>query len=225
MKKKEQETTLFIIAFLLFASTTTSFASVASFQALGDLPGGDFSSIARAVSADGAVVVGQSSSLSSGPVYLEAFRWTLTGGMKGLGDLPGGSFKSGASAVSANGAVVVGRSDSASGWKVVRWENGIITSLDFGGTAYGVSADGAVVVGYTKTPSVNSEAFRWTEAGGVQVLGILDGYYNSSALAVSSDGLVVVGNSDGVGLLEAFRWTPTGGMALLEAPRPTGQSW
>jgi probable HAF family extracellular repeat protein/parallel beta-helix repeat protein len=213
MKSKKMAVLAALVLFFGFVST--SFAATASFQGLGDLPGGDFSSIARGVSADGSVVVGQSSSLSSGPVYLEAFRWTLTGGMQGLGDLSGGSFKSGASAVSDDGSVVVGRGNSDSGWKVVRWENGIITSLDFGGYAHDVSANGAVVVGYTRTPSVDSEAFRWTEAGGMQVLGMLDGFSNSSALAVSSDGLVVVGASSGVGLLEAFRWTLTGGMQGL----------
>jgi hypothetical protein len=52
-------------SFLLFASCL-SFALSASatpmFRALGDLPGGDFSSTANAVSADGFVVVGGSRS-------------------------------------------------------------------------------------------------------------------------------------------------------------------
>ena len=43
----------------------------ASFQGLGDLPGGSFYSTAYGVSADGSVVVGLSGS-ASGP---EAFRW------------------------------------------------------------------------------------------------------------------------------------------------------
>ena len=43
----------------------------ASFQGLGDLPGGDFNSAAYAISADGSVVAGQSSSASgSGATYL-----------------------------------------------------------------------------------------------------------------------------------------------------------
>ena len=58
----------------------------AFFQGLGDLPGGDFKSAAYAISADGSVVAGQSSSASGS----EAFRWTLAGGIVGLGDLAGG---------------------------------------------------------------------------------------------------------------------------------------
>jgi probable HAF family extracellular repeat protein len=53
---------------------------------LGDLAGGDCYSKARAVSADGTVVVGMGTSDSGS----EAFLWTAGGGMVGLGDLPGG---------------------------------------------------------------------------------------------------------------------------------------
>jgi probable HAF family extracellular repeat protein len=57
---------------------------------LGDLPGGEFHSVAIGVSADGSVIVGPSDSASG----YEAFRWTSDGGMVGLGDLPGGWFQS-----------------------------------------------------------------------------------------------------------------------------------
>ena len=53
----------------------------ASFQGLGDLPGGRFSSYAFAVSADGLFVVGASSSTLGS----EAFLWTKARGMRGLG--------------------------------------------------------------------------------------------------------------------------------------------
>ena len=59
-------------------------------QALGDLSGGVFTSLAFGVSDNGLVVVGQGDSargaVGSGR---EAFRWTQAGGMVGLGDLPG----------------------------------------------------------------------------------------------------------------------------------------
>ncbi|MFM7792320.1 MAG: PEP-CTERM sorting domain-containing protein, partial [Microcystis panniformis] len=59
----------------------------ASFQGLGFLPGGSFSrSFAHGVSADGSVVVGESSSVNS---PAEAFRWIQGTGMVGLGFLPG----------------------------------------------------------------------------------------------------------------------------------------
>jgi probable HAF family extracellular repeat protein len=65
-----------------------SAAGAAPFVGLGDLPGGDLSSFALGVSADGSVVVGAGNSAAGN----EAFRWTAATGMAGLGDLPGGSF-------------------------------------------------------------------------------------------------------------------------------------
>ena len=78
---------------------------------LGDLPGGDFFSEARAVSADGTVVAG----FSSTALGFEAFRWTSGGGMVGLGDLPGGIFSSRALGVSADGTRVLGFSRTTLG--------------------------------------------------------------------------------------------------------------
>lgn len=77
---------------------------------LGDLPGGGFWSYATGVSGDGAVVVGGSTSFSSGVNDLEAFRWTSATGMVPLGDLPGGRYASVATDVSADGNIVVGYS-------------------------------------------------------------------------------------------------------------------
>lgn len=59
----------------------------------------------------------------------------------------------------------------------------------------GVSADGLVVVGASNSLN-GTEAFRWTEAGGMQGLGALfAGNFHSEATGVSSDGAVVVGSS------------------------------
>ena len=59
----------------------------AVFQGLGDLPGGNFYNQAYVVSADGSVVVG----FSNTALGIEAFRWTVAGGMEDLGDLPDNS--------------------------------------------------------------------------------------------------------------------------------------
>ena len=67
---------------------------------IGDLPGGGFYSIARDVSDDGSVIVGESKS-SGG---FQAFRWTPSRGMQGLGDFQGGTFDSRGFAVSADGS-------------------------------------------------------------------------------------------------------------------------
>jgi probable HAF family extracellular repeat protein len=58
-----------------------------TFETLGDLPGGEYGSIAINVSADGSVVVGHSITAEGS----EAFRWE-DGSMAGLGGLPGGTF-------------------------------------------------------------------------------------------------------------------------------------
>src|SRR5438874_13395780 len=98
--------------------------SAATFQGIGDLPGGTFYSYATGVSVDGKVVVGASSSASG----YQAFRWTATTGMVPLGDLPGGSFDSGANGVSGDGWIVVGGSSSSTGYQAFRWTatNGMV---------------------------------------------------------------------------------------------------
>lgn len=170
----------------------------ATFQGLGDLPGGVVLSRAYAVSADGSVVVGEGTS-DAGP---EAFRWTPDGGMVGLGFLPGSMNGSKASSVSGDGAVVVGTSR----FETFRWTAG--TGMEGLGhlqgiraTSPAVSADGSTIVGgdcgfsyYMPSPC---EAFRWTEDEGMTGLGLLPGgVLETVATGVSDDGSVVVGYGD-----------------------------
>jgi probable HAF family extracellular repeat protein len=190
---------------------------------LGDLGGGDFHSVARDASADGAMIVGSSISGDSHPLE-EAFRWTAQDGMVGLGHLPGGSFFSGASGVSGDGSVIVGWSSSASGTQAFRWtaHEGMFGLGDLpGGSSYshacGVSRDGSVVVGEATSGS-GTEAFRWTAEEGMVGLGDLPGgTFESTAHAVSADGSVVVG--DGVSDVPqhaAFIWDTEHGMRNLQ---------
>jgi hypothetical protein len=134
-----------------------------------------------AMSADGAVVVGYSTSLNGkGPngsgnviefIYppgsppptqfantnsgYEAFVWTQTGGMVGLGDLPGGIFDSNATGVSANGQFVFGGS-----------------SIDHG-----------------------REGCLWTSANGMQGLGYFNSDYPDSTPSAASNSGIIVGTS------------------------------
>lgn len=78
-------------------------------RGLGALPGRLFRSNARAVSADGSVVVGFS---QLDVARSEAFRWTAGTGIVGLGDLPGGSAESTATAANRDGSIVVGSSST-----------------------------------------------------------------------------------------------------------------
>jgi uncharacterized membrane protein len=87
-----------------------------------------------------------------------------------------------------------------------------------GTQALGISGDGSVIVGAGCVSSGNSEAFRWTAAGGYQVFGDLGGG-SSDARAASFDGSVgsvVVGQSiDTSGIPRAYRWTAAQGMVAL----------
>ncbi|MBD2620846.1 HAF repeat/PEP-CTERM domain-containing protein [Microcystis flos-aquae FACHB-1344] len=201
-------------------------AQAASFQGLGDLPGGIFGSAAYGVSADGSVVVGRSETANGTDFNSEAFRWTQATGMVGLGYLPAPPCVtwteipycpkhikySSASGVSGDGSVVVGSGSlSSAGDTAFRWTQagGMVVLEDLPGTRPGdvpgvkVSADGSVVV---------SGGYRWTQETGAVGLGdLLGGFSYSRASGVSADGSVVVGKSGD----EAFRWTQGTGMVGL----------
>lgn len=138
---------------------------------LGTLPGEDNPySRANAVSADGRVIVGGSSSTG-----FEAFLWTKTDGMIGLGDLtPGSGFSSEALAVSADGSVVVGLSE------------GVNVILGPTGTVF--SAPGAFVWDATHGMRSIQELL---ESDGIAVP--FDLY---RAIDVSADGTVILGTSE-----------------------------
>jgi probable HAF family extracellular repeat protein len=193
---------------------------------LGVLPGSYQGTEARAVSADGSVVVGVGYNASSQP---EAFRWTAADGLQSLGFLPGCN-QSTATGVSADGSVIVGFSEgSGIPEKAFRWtqaggmvELGTLPSGYVSSHANAISADGFVVVGQIATAvggdgSANREAFRWTQAGGYVVLGDLPGIeVRSEAHAVSSDGSVVVGYATGSTFADSsFIWDASNGLRSL----------
>ena len=210
-----------LVLAIICGSTTTLHAGVASFQGLGDLPGGEFFSEAFGISGDGQVVVGWSHSTSDHQAR-EAFRWTATEGMVGLNN-PGAdpAVYSRAIAASHDGSVIVGRRDLAFLWTA---EDGMVflddlTPGDLNAfRANGVSADGSVIVGNAlgDTPM---EAYRWTAQSGAVGLGFLAEAKvmpDSSAAAVSADGLIVTGQGlSGPPDVEAFRWTLKTGMVGL----------
>lgn len=181
---------------------------------LGSVPGGFFgeeSSQANAISADGKVVVGYSSTAS----YInEPCRWVEGVGLQALGVLPGAGILGGAAyGVNAEGSVVVGNSSSGSSVIAFRWTetDGMEPLGDLpGGSAYSiahaVSGDGQIVVGASGSPRTqgvaNVEAFIWTERDGMRSLmdvieddfGIdLGGFHLECAYGISTDGRVIVG--------------------------------
>jgi probable HAF family extracellular repeat protein len=189
---------------------------------LGELPTGKIESEARAASADGAVVVGDSKvedPNDPGKDVKEAFIWE-DGVMTGLGflEIATAKVESVATAVSEDGLVVAGRSkvtDPNNAGKSVKqafiWEDGVMTALgfladdgvDYESEALGISGDGYVVVGKAKNTDPNDanksvkEAFIW-EDGVMTGLGFLQddtSKVESEATAASFDGSVVVGTS------------------------------
>jgi probable HAF family extracellular repeat protein len=184
--------------------------------------------VAWAVSGDGSTVVGWQPipTLSS-----QAFMWTRSGGAVLLGDLPGGPTRGFAQAVSFDGSVIAGTGtidnprapgNGLSGAFVWTKQTGMAAIGPFGiennSEGRGISADGSVVAGWGDG---GPRAYRWTQAGGTQVLLAPDGeqVFSNQAMGISADGSTVVGLQNhlvnGAGAIEAFRWTAAGGMQML----------
>ncbi len=186
---------------------------------LGTLPGGS-NLIAKSVSGDGNWVVGWSQ--VNGGTQLRPFLWSNVAGMMELSLLTGGNAGQ-AAAISGNGMYVAGQSTfagSGSATRAVRWgPNGIVDlgSLVSGGSAYAtaISHDGPVVVGVTATNN-GDRAFRWTQANGMENLGVVppQGTFPTSiAYAINGNGNVIGGRSNS----NAFLWTETTGPVDLKA--------
>ena len=181
-----------------------------SFTGIGSLEGN--SGQARAVSADGTVVVGTSTTAGQD----RAIRWTSAGGITALGSLGAGDSR--ANAASTNGDVIVGRAFNGNTNEAFRWSAGSgmiglgVLSQD-GSEALGVSGDGAVVAGFDGLvgrgcttarlsgtsdcpPQIGTEqAFVWRATTGMQQLPRLPEDPFARAHAVSTDGSTVIGTS------------------------------
>ena len=222
---------ILLAVLVLFLVSNSSFAVTASFQGLGDLPGGYTETIARDVSADGSAVVGTSWS-SSG---CEAFRWTQETGIVGLGSLPDhGSTE--AYGVSYDGSVIVGSIRNSEGReKAFRWTrgSGMVRLKDedyLYSRAYCVSGDGSVVGGETLIywSVFSTEACRWTNDEAPIGLGYFNWcdswsglYFYSEVRDMSNDGSILVGESTynypgcNCCITAAFIWTAEDGMVNL----------
>jgi probable HAF family extracellular repeat protein len=172
---------------------------------LGYLPGSLYSD-AKAVSADGSVIVGLS---MYGDECFEAFRWTAENGMQGLGDLEGGDLYSAAFNISADGSVIIGVGCSESGKEAFRWtaEDGMLglgdlEGGDFFSYASEVSYDGSIIMG-TASTDLGTEAFYWTkETGMLNLKDVLEEKYDldltgwqlTGVSGISADNSKIIGN-------------------------------
>jgi uncharacterized membrane protein len=194
---------------------------------LGLLPGGS-RSVAYGVSADGSVIVGESSSV----IGLEIFWWTASSGMSGLGiappkiNWPGRSWRA-----KPDGSLSIVDDDGrifhlSPGDSSLRTST-IINDLPGANEDTGVrdiSLRGNVAVGSSRLLAEGQVAFIWTPEAGLRSLkdvlindfGLpLDGWSLSIAFAVSDDGQAIVGsglNPDG----NTEAW-----LVRLVAPQPT----
>lgn len=190
-----------------------------------DPPGLPNMSQASGVSGDGTVIVGLSGSPFRPSV---AFRWTEDEGMAALDDFPSGDWGSRASSITDDGTLIAGSSvlGNQPGYYPRRiacyWnEAGRARNLGIPGgyeeaEAQAISRDGKWIVGRVVSEEY-VEAFRWTKAGGMRLLGWLSGQPGESeAYGVAKDGEIIVGYSYGRHSgSEAFIWTEWDGMRPL----------
>jgi probable HAF family extracellular repeat protein len=194
-------------------------------QDLGVLPN-ESRGYSRGISGDGSIVVGACEHSASTEAFGQAFRWTAQEGMVGLGYArPSGSFSQ-ARGISRDGSTIVGRSQSGGPGgpdEPFVWtsSNGMQALPTLAGSpvqalANAVSAHGEVIVGQAQSafPSLHSQAVLWS-GGSILNLGILPGYVDSVAFAVSDDGTVVGGSINASLNFAAFVWSPGVGMQLL----------
>ena len=87
--------------------------------------------------------------------------------------------------------------------------------------AYDIN-DRNTVVGKAETASGDFHAFRWTQAGGLQELAPLPGDFESVAVAVSSDDVVLGYSTAGDLTIRPVSWTPDGVVTELAIEGPDG---
>ncbi|HTF88259.1 MAG TPA: hypothetical protein VK843_07595 [Planctomycetota bacterium] len=190
---------LFTIA---LASILAAEASAQSFQGIGDLTGGAFSSIANSVSADGRTVVGSSVTAAG----TEAVYWR-NGVLTSLGDLAGGAVDGLASGANFDGSVIVGTGKNASAHRPLKWSGAGFSTLtqlpqvagfSGGSTATGISANGQTIVGW----DTDNQTTAYNAVTGYRLdNGVLTGLLvpcpgsasDSGVYATNGDGSVLVG--------------------------------
>ncbi len=164
---------------------------------------------AKAVSADGKVVIGYS---QTGNGEFHAFRWTQEMGTQDLGLLEGFN-KSEAAGMSSDGSVVVGMcavdGQPDSGVACI-WQIGTgVTAIDgfpdgtIWSAATGVSGDGKAVIGVFEINEPDEEmvgifGFRWTQEEGMKYFSdllMMAPRHECNLLAISPDGNVIVGSA------------------------------
>ncbi|MDH3216626.1 MAG: PEP-CTERM sorting domain-containing protein [Candidatus Krumholzibacteria bacterium] len=183
-------------------------------------------SLARAVSINGEVIVGQFyPENSSSPV---AFRWTISTGMVALVDTAAGFERGQAFDVSSDGQYIVGvGSSSITPNQAFRWNAstgvtwlGWLSANLLDSFAYGTSADGSAICGLSFSgDEFGVEVFRWTEADGIVGLGdVPGGLFYAIPHGISEDGTTIVGQTRvSASMEEIFIWREGTGYILPDS--------
>lgn len=202
-------------------NTLITSASGATFQGLGDIPGGGILSYATALSGNGQVVVG--SSTTDGPNV--GFRWE-NGIMTSLGP------QAHPNALSRDGSVIAGTVYKPT--EAFRWTGAEgVVRLGFlpnaprpVSDAGAVSSDGLIIVGSGMGASLDAQAFHWSAAAGMVGLGDIPGTLLLNANSISADGSVILGYGLAGQHYFPFRWTAeTGPIKLTDLPEFSGVDW
>lgn len=119
-------------------------------------------------------------------------------------------------------AIVAGAPGAALGQATFTW---ITPGTGVSATVNAVTPDGTHIVGSYFMPGVGYQAYRWSMATGVELLGQLPGMQNTGPTSVSADGSVIVGGAAASNVnVRAWVWTESTGMQ--ELPRTSEfQRW
>lgn len=175
---------------------------------------------ARAVSADGTQVVGETHT-GAGPYDIQGFLWNAGDGYTYVGFLPGGGHSEARSISGRGDVVAVDAISPSSASSACRWTaiSGLeeLGSLgeDHNSQANCISEDGTVIVGASNVISAQ-HASRWTRKTGMVDLGVLTPGGCSHATSTNTDGNVVVGIASGPQSERGFVWTPQMGVFDLK---------
>ncbi|RFN60019.1 T9SS type A sorting domain-containing protein [Marixanthomonas ophiurae] len=193
-----------------------------TWTSLGGIGGqsGEQISSAWGISADASTIVGLGWLPTSGA---HAISWTESTGVVDLGStVPDASSR--ANNVSGDGSVVVGWQDTETGFRQAAvWTNGVQQVISFPNgdraqEAGAISNDG-VWIGGNGNFANNFQAYRWSEATGIESLGpALQPGWRGATTALSEDGSVVVGfyRPQGPALFgSGFIWTEALGVTDL----------
>jgi len=186
---------------LALTSILAPAASAQSFQGIGDLTGGAFSSFAYGISSDGTTVVGAGTTAAG----TEAAYWR-SGTLVSLGDIAGGAVDAYANSVNSDGSIIVGTGRDATEHRGVRWDGPAynptllpqVPGFPGGAQGTGISANGLTICGW----GTDDQTTAYTIVTGYRIdSGVLTGLLvplpgsasDSGAYATSADGNVIVG--------------------------------